>query len=74
MGLMVSLIKIKMYIFIWYMMKGFNLIGFKKMIDYVNEYVFFINWVYGFGIGILDNYNCLIIIGFFGLGKIIIVV
>lgn len=71
---MVSLIKIKIYIFIWYMMKCFNLIGFKKVIDYVKGYVFLINWGYGFGISILDNYNCIVIIGLFGLGKIIIVV
>lgn len=52
-------------------MKGFNLTGFKKTIDYVNEHVFSTNRVYGLGIGILDNYNCLTIIGPPGSGKTI---
>lgn len=44
-------------------MKCCNLTGFKRTIDYLNGHVFSTNRVYGLGIGILDNYNCITIIG-----------
>lgn len=52
-------------------MKCFNLTGFKKAIDYVKGHVFSTNRGYGLGISILDNYNCIAIIGPPGSGKTI---
>lgn len=71
MGFMASLIKIKIYICVLHTMKCFNLAGFKKTFDYLNGHVFSTNRLYGFGIGILDNYNCITIIGPPGSGKTI---
>lgn len=51
----------------------FYLVGFKKIIDYLNGDVFFLSEVYECVIGVLEVYYCIIIIGLFGLGKIIIV-
>lgn len=51
----------------------FYLVGFKKIIDYLYGDVFFLSKVYECVIGVLEVYYCIIIIGLFGLGKIIIV-
>lgn len=50
------------------------MIGCKKVIDYLKGNVFFFNIFYECVIGVLDVYYCIIIIGLFGLGKILIVV
>lgn len=48
-------------------------VGFYKINDYLKSCVFILSKFYEYVIGVLDIYCCIIIVGFFGCGKIVIV-
>lgn len=51
----------------------FNFKVFRKIEDYLEKNVFILSKFYGNVVGVLDIYCCVIIVGFFGCGKIFIV-